>query len=651
MIKKETIDKIFEAAVIEDVIGEFVQLKKSGSNYKGLSPFIDEKTPSFMVSPVKGIFKDFSSGKGGNVVSFLMELEQMSYPEALRWLAGKYNIDIEEEQVSQEQLLIRDERESLLVVLSYAQKTFSEQLLEHSEGRSIGLSYFKERGFREETIEKFQLGYCLDEWNAFTESAITNGHNLSYLEKTGLTKVTETKQFDFFKGRVMFPIHNVSGRVIGFGGRTLRSDKKTAKYFNSPESEVYNKSKVLYGIYFAKKSMVSEDQCFLCEGYTDVISLYQAGIENVVASSGTALTVDQIKLIKRYTQNITILYDGDSAGIKASFRGIDLILEQGLSVKIVLFPEGEDPDSFARSVDQDTLKAYLTDQAQDFIQFKSSLLLDEIAGDPIKKAKLIREIVQTIAKIPDGITRSVYVKECSVLFEIEERTLDLELAKFIQTGSGKKFPEKREVQAPVQQPNQPEEKDDSHYQEKDIIRILLTYGSFGINVTIENEEEEEEETDIPVAQFIVKELDELVDLNPHRPLFKNESYQLIYNEYVQAINDGVVPSDEHFIRSSNTIMAQTYVELTTSPYFLSENWKNNKFGKIYPNTEKLQYKRAVVESILTFKLSHVIEMISYRQNLLSTADETREASILQEIMILQKVKKLISEQLTIIICR
>jgi len=398
MISKHTIDLVFETARVEEVIGEFVQLKKSGSNYKGLSPFSDERTPSFMVSPAKQIWKDFSSGKGGNVLSFLMEHEHFSYPEAIRFLAKKYNIEIEETVESPEQQLQNNERESLFVVSEYANLYFQDILFNHPKGKAIGLSYFQERGYREDTIKKFQLGYCLDEWDAFTKEALSKGYELDYLDKTGLTIVKEGKQFDRFKGRVLFPIHSMSGRVLGFGGRTLSADKNIAKYVNSPESEIYHKSNILYGIFHAKKEIVKEDNCYLVEGYTDVISLHQAGIENVVASSGTALTPEQIRLIRRLTNNITVLFDGDSAGIKAAIRGVDLILEEGMNVRVLTFPDGDDPDSFSKKVSSEALKDYLQNNSKDFINYKVSLLLEDAKNDPVKKAALIRDIVTVLVK-------------------------------------------------------------------------------------------------------------------------------------------------------------------------------------------------------------------------------------------------------------
>ncbi len=415
-------------ARIEEVVGDFVHLKKSGSSYKALSPFSSEKTPSFYVSPAKGIFKDFSSGKGGNSVTFLMEHEQMSYPEALRYLAKKYNITIEEDEVTPEQKEEQNKRESLYIVNEFAQQWFVKQLQEQ-EGRAVGLAYFKERGFNQETIETFHLGYSPDSWDSFTNDAKEAGYAEEYLIDTGLIKQSGERKYDAYRGRVIFPIHNLSGRPIGFGARTLKTDKKIPKYINSPESEVYFKSKIVYGIYQAKGAIVKEDNCLLVEGYTDVLALHQAGIKQVVASSGTALTKDQVKLVKRYTNNITILYDGDPAGIKASFRGIDLVLEEGMHVKVVLFPEGEDPDSFSKKLPADELKTYITKNAKDFIRFKTSVLIDEVGDDPMRRSDLIHEIVNSIALIPDHIARSIYTKECSNLLDISERALISELNK------------------------------------------------------------------------------------------------------------------------------------------------------------------------------------------------------------------------------
>lgn len=483
MISKATIDTVFETARVEEVIGDFVQLKRAGSNLKGLSPFSNEKSPSFMVSPVKQIWKDFSSGKGGNSVAFLMEHEHFTYPEAIRYLAKKYNIEIEETQQTDQDKEQADERESMYLVSEFAQKYFHNTLLNTDEGRAIGYSYFKERGFTGETIKKFGLGYSPEVWDAFTAEALGKGYKLEYLDKTGFTIIREDgRHIDRFRGRVMFPIQSMSGRVLGFGGRILGNDKKVAKYLNSPESDIYHKSKVLYGIYHAKQAIAKQDNCYLVEGYTDVIQLHQAGVENVVASSGTALTPDQIRLINRLTKNITVLFDGDAAGLRAAIRGIDLILEEGMNVKVCTFPEGEDPDSFAKNNTYEALINHLENNAKDFIQFKASLLMDEAANDPVKKAGLIRDMVTSIGKIPDRIQREIYIQEVARIMDISEQVLSSTLAQLVQkdlADAGKKFKEEQKEKAFDVVKNEPQQtaKVDVLYElERKIIEILLLYG-------------------------------------------------------------------------------------------------------------------------------------------------------------------------------
>ena len=430
MIDQLTIDRIIAAADVVDVVKDFVSLKKRGVNYIGLCPFHNEKTPSFTVGPSKGIYKCFGCSKGGNVVNFIMDHEQLSYVEALKFLAKKYNIDVEERELTPDDIKQRNERESLMVITSWAQRYFSDILHKHTEGKSIGLSYLRERAIRDDIIDKFQLGYCLNERDALTQTAQREGYKLEYLVKSGLSIGREDGgAFDRFQGRVIFPIHSISGRVIGFGGRIMTADKKMAKYINSPESEIYHKSQIVYGIFHAKKSITQENKCFLVEGYTDVISMHQSGIENVVASSGTALTVDQIRLIKRFTPNITVIYDGDPAGIKASLRGIDLILEEGLNVKVVLMPEGEDPDSFAKAHNATQVLNFIAENETDFIHFKTKLLLESAKADPIQRANLITDVVRTVAVIPDPIIRTVYIKECTKILDIDEAILYAEVAK------------------------------------------------------------------------------------------------------------------------------------------------------------------------------------------------------------------------------
>jgi DNA primase len=433
MIDQATIDRILDAAQIVDVVSEFVTLKRAGVNYKGLCPFHNEKTPSFVVSPSKGLCKCFSCGKGGNVVHFIMEHEQLNYYEALKWLANKYHIEVKERELSNEEKQAQNERESMFVVNDFANNYFQNLLHNHVDGQSIGLAYFRQRGFRDDIIRKFQLGYSLNERDALVKEAKRKGFKEEFLEKTGLCyrRDNDGQLRDRFWGRVMFPVHTLSGKVIAFGGRVLKTDGKVAKYVNSPESEIYHKSNELYGIYFAKQAIVRDDRCFLVEGYTDVISMHQAGIENVVASSGTSLTSGQIRLIHRFTNNITVLYDGDGAGIKASIRGIDMLLEEGMNIKVVLLPDGEDPDSFARKHNATDYKAYINSHEVDFIRFKTNLLLEEVGNDPIKRAGLIGDIVRSISVIPENIVRSVYIRECSQLLQVEEKLLVQEVNKLM----------------------------------------------------------------------------------------------------------------------------------------------------------------------------------------------------------------------------
>lgn len=482
MISKATIDTVFETARVEEVIGDFVQLKRAGTNYKGLSPFSDERSPSFMVSPVKQIWKDFSSGKGGNSVAFLMEHEHFTYPEAIRYLAKKYNIEIEETEQTAEEKANTDVRESMYLVSEFAKNYFHDTLLNSEEGKAIGFSYFKERGFSNDTIKKFLLGYSPDIWDSFSKEALGKGYQLEFLESTGLTIAKDAKLIDRFRSRVMFPIQSMSGRILGFGGRILTNDKKAAKYLNSPESDIYHKSKVLYGIFQAKQAIAKQNNCFLVEGYTDVIQFHQAGIENVVSSSGTALTPDQIRLINRLTKNITVLYDGDAAGLRASIRGIDLILEEGMNVKVCTFPEGEDPDSFAKKTSYDELVFYLENNAKDFIQFKASLLMDEAKNDPIKKADLIRDMVTSISKIPDRIKREIYIQECSRIMDISEQVLLNTLAQLVQKDISEIGKKQKQDQKAFEIVKNNEaivvEKIDILFElERKIIEILLLYGN------------------------------------------------------------------------------------------------------------------------------------------------------------------------------
>ncbi len=605
MISRSTIDRVFETARVEEVIGEFVQLKKAGSNFKGLSPFTDEKSPSFMVSPVKQIWKDFSTGKGGNAVSFLMEHEHYSYPEAIKFLAKKYNIEIEETVQSDEQKEQMNERESMFLVSSFAKDYFYDVLMNSTQGKAIGLSYFKERGFREDIIKKFDLGYCLDTWDSFTNEALKKGYDIKYLASTGVTIVRENKQFDRFKGRVMFPIHSMSGRILGFGGRTLSSDKKTAKYVNSPESDIYHKSKILYGIYHAKKEIAKQDNCFLVEGYTDVISFYQSGVENVVASSGTALTSDQIRLVNRLTKNITVLFDGDAAGIRASLRGIDLILEQGMNVKVVAFPDGEDPDSFAKKHSDAELKEYLETSAQDFINFKVSLLMKEASNDPVKKAGLIRDIVTSISKIPDSIQREVYVQECSRIMDISERVLFSELAQLISKNtndfSKSLQKEKQSFEVVKKQTAQVKEIDSLFILEREIIRILLLFGNQETDF-IDFVEVEDEEGNIHIEKEkytnqVSKEL--YLNLQDDEVEFSNEIFQSIYYEMIHQLNQEDKIEMEAFINHPNAAISSIVTSILMdeeNPNRQLSNWERKN---IFPSD--LDLTKLVTDSILNIR--------------------------------------------------
>jgi DNA primase len=613
LISRSTIDKVFETARVEEVIGEFVQLKKSGSNYKGLSPFSGERSPSFMVSPVKQIWKDFSSGKGGNVVTFLMEQEHYSYPEAIRFLAKKYNIEIEETEQSNEQKHQADERESMFIVSEYARDYFHETLLKTDQGKAIGLSYFKERGFTDETIEKFQLGYSLNEWDAFSSEALNKGYNLKYLESTGLTIVkddllssTGTKQFDRFKGRVMFPIHSMSGRVLGFGGRILVNDKKAAKYLNSPESEIYHKGNVLYGIYYAKQSIAKEDNCYLVEGYTDVISFNQANIENVVSSSGTALSENQIRLINRLTKNITILFDGDAAGIRASIRGIDLILEQGLNVKVVMFPDGDDPDSFSKKVTSQELKEYLKQNSKDFINFKVALLMEEAQHDPVKKAGLIRDIVVSISKIPDRIQREVYIQECSRIMDISENVLFSELAqidKKEEREASSRPIQERPLEPVLQKTPQFERVNELQKYEREIIKILLLYGNNEVEFVdfVAGEEAEDPEFQpikkVKFNNVVSKEI--YLNLHDDEVEFTDDTFKNIYYEIIFQLNQDEIISVDKLVNHDNSEVANlvTTILMDDERYLLS-NWERKN---IFIRSKKSDLSKMVLDAIYNMR--------------------------------------------------
>ena len=606
MISKATIDTVFETARVEEVIGDFVQLKRAGSNFKGLSPFSDERSPSFMVSPVKQIWKDFSSGKGGNSVAFLMEHEHFTYPEAIRYLAKKYNIEIEETVQTDEEKVNTDVRESMYLVSEFAKNYFQDVLLNSEEGKAIGYSYFKERGFTNETIKKFALGYSPETWDAFTKEALGKGYKLEFLESTGLTIPRDDRPFDRFKGRVMFPIQSMSGRILGFGGRILTNDKKAAKYLNSPESDIYHKSKVLYGIFQAKQAIAKQNNCFLVEGYTDVIQFNQSGIENVVSSSGTALTPDQIRLINRLTKNVTVLFDGDAAGLRASIRGIDLILEEGMNVRVCAFPDGEDPDSFARKTPYEDLVLYLEENSKDFIQFKASLLMKDAKNDPIKKAELIRDMVSSISKIPDRIQREIYIQECSRIMDISEQVLLSTLAQLVQkdiTETGKKIKQEQKAFEIVKSDTSIAiEKVDVLYQlERKIIEILLLYGNIKEefeDVLLKTNADGELENSIDKKEYFVYQRVYL-SLQEDEVELANDLFKGIYTNLVDYFNQNESFNVEHYLMQLPQEFAQEVTDILMEDEKLSlHDWGGQNIFVKQKNETISQY---VSETILTMR--------------------------------------------------
>ena len=649
MISKETIDKVFETARVEEVIGDFVQLKKSGSNYKGLSPFSDERTPSFMVSPVKQIWKDFSTGKGGSAVSFLMEHEHFSYPEAIKYLAKKYNIEIEETERTDEQKEAANERESLYLVSEYARDYYHTTLLNSEQGKAIGGTYFKERGFTAETIKKFQLGYNLDQWDAFTSEALRKGYNLDFLEKTGLTIVKEEKQFDRFKGRVMFPIHSMSGRVLGFGGRILDSSKKAAKYLNSPESDIYHKSKVLYGIYYAKKMIAKEDNCYLVEGYTDVIQMYQTGIENVVSSSGTALTPEQIRLVNRLTKNITVLFDGDAAGQRAAIRGIDLILEQGMNVKVCSFPEGEDPDSFSRKHTKEEILIYFSENAKDFIQYKASLLVQEAAGDPIKKAAIVRDMVESIAKIPDTIKREIYIQECSRIMEISEEVLYNTLAQIFNKNRKEETKKSKENSGEPfsvvtnEIPNAVEKVDVLYELERKLIEALLLYGHVEEefeDLVVKETEDGEYELE-PIVQRIKVFEKIYLDLQDDEVAFTNKMFKSLYSKIIERLHQ------ENELKIQNLINELDPEEsseisniILNDEKYLLHRWDTKEVYVKLKNKSISQFVSETILSLRKYLITQKIEELSQQ-----TKDSTSNKETLLDILDYQSLNTLLGNKL------
>lgn len=647
MIDHSTIQRILDAADITDVVSEFVTLRRRGVNMLGLCPFHNEKTPSFTVSPAKGIFKCFGCGKGGNSVNFIMEHESLSYPEALKWLARKYNIDVVEEEETEEQKQLKDERESLMIVSAFAQKYFTRNLWEENEGRTIGLSYFRERSFRDDTLKKFEVGYSPDGKAPFTEAAQKQGYKMEFLEKTGLSIKRDEWVRDRFAGRVMFPIHNLAGRVIAFGGRILKDDPKAAKYLNSPESEIYHKSKVLYGIFQAKREIARAEKCYLVEGYTDVLSMHQAGIENVVASSGTALTPEQIRLIKRFTPNITIIYDGDAAGIKASLRGIDLVLEEGMNVKVLLLPDGEDPDSFAKKKGASGFREYIDENETDFIQFKTRLLLKDAEKDPVAKARLISDVIRSVAVIPDTITRSVYIKECSKLLDVNEEILYTEVRKqkHKQNEDFRKK-EMREQRQPVFTPpeNQhqlvPEEGKPAELlvEELEFLRFLLKH----CNTVIFEEEGEipNEMIEIKVNEYMVEEL-ENDDLVPENPLFR----KIFYDVKSHLDNENFDPW-KYFVYHADAEVSKLATDLLSEKFIESKRW--TKAGAFTEKEEEiLDY--LVPRIVYEYKLRRIKLMLDEIEGAIDKASkENNFDQIIEEqskYMNLKRVEKFLSEKL------
>ena len=597
MIPHDTIMSIIDTVRIEEVVSDFVSLKKRGANLIGVCPFHKEKTPSFIVSPAKGIFKCFGCGKAGDSVRFVMEHEHYSYPEALRYLANKYGIIIEEKEQSAEEIVAQNEREKMFNINTFAQQYFSETMKNNEEGLAIGMSYFKERGFRDAIINKFQLGYCLNQRDAFIQHAIKNGYSKELLLKIGLASGTEERMYDKYQGRVIFPIHNLTGKVIGFGARILSSDKTKAKYLNSPESEIYNKSQTLYGIYFAKNEISRLDNCILVEGYADVLSMHQAGIENTVASSGTSLTTEQIRLISRYTKNITILYDGDSAGIHAALRGTDMILEEGMNVRIVVLPPDEDPDSFVQHNPIEVVRDYIDKNAKDFISFKTQLLLKDAANNPIKKAEVVKDIVNTISVIPDAIFRATYIKECSRMMEMPEQTLMNELNKLLRAKIRKNngIQQNQEVVTEDVKAEPQNINVDTvpigFYQEQELVKLLLMYGDKEVDIDGVDENNEPIIYKVSVASLIVD------DLKNDDLLFKDETHKIVFNIYDKALDDGVLPKEQYFVSHENPKISELAANLLSSPYKL-DNWEKKE---IKVKKEEDVLARLVVTSVLRFK--------------------------------------------------
>ncbi len=647
MIDQHTIQRILDAADITDVVSEFVTLRRRGVNMLGLCPFHNEKTPSFTVSPSKGIFKCFGCGKGGNAVNFIMEHESLSYPEALKWLARKYNIEVVETEETEEQKQLKDDRESMMIVSAFAGKYFVRNLWEENEGRAVGLSYFRERGFRDDVLKKFETGYSPDGKAPFTEAAQKQGYRMEYLEKSGLTIKRDDWIRDRFAGRIIFPVHNLAGRIIAFGGRNLKNDPKAAKYLNSPESEIYHKSRELYGIFQAKREMARSEKCYLVEGYTDVLSLHQAGIENVVASSGTALTTDQIRLIKRFTNNITIIFDGDEAGIKASLRGIDLVLEEGMNIKVLLLPDGEDPDSFAKKKGAQGFSEYVAENETDFIRFKTALLMKDAEKDPIVRSRLITDVIRSVAVIPNSITRSVYVKECSRLLNVDEDLLYAEIRKqkYRQNEEFRKKQMQSQRQPAFAPPASPPQfiPDVSHHselmvEELEFLRFLLRYQN---TVIFEREGDNPHEMyEVKVGEYMIEEL-ENDDLIPENPLFQKIFYQVKEN-----LDNEQFVSEKHFLFNEDAAVSRLATDLLSEKFTESKRW--SKAGAFIEREEEI-IDYLVPRIIYEYKLRKVkILLGEIEKNIDKAADDNNFDLVIEEqskYMNLKQVEKFLSEKL------
>ena len=644
MISNSTVDLVFETARLEEVIGDFVQLKKSGSNFKGLSPFSNEKTPSFMVSPAKQIWKDFSSGKGGNVVSFLMEHEHFTFPEAIKFLAKKYNIEVEETQQTNEQKEAASLRESIYAVTDFAQSFFSKMLTETEEGKNIGLSYFQERGFSAESIDRFHLGYSPDQWDAFTKAALGAGFQDEFLLTSGLTIQKGEKQFDRFKGRVIFPIHSMSGRVMGFGGRILKQDKQAAKYINSPESEVYQKSKVLYGLYQAKQHIAKESNCYLVEGYTDVIQMHQAGIQNVVSSSGTALTPDQVRLVRRLTNTITLLFDGDAAGLRAAMRGVDIILEAGMQVSICTFPDGEDPDSFVRNHQLTEVKQFLENNTMDFIQFKAKLLAEEGKNEPIRKAETIREIVHSISIIPDAIRRELYIQSCASLMDISEDVLFSTLAQFLQKKKTT-APKDRKLNE-MQVVNIPKQKIDPRFElERNIISLLLLHGEEVVSFEdVVMQSDEDGKIKLTPTEISAKVYEKIyLDLQQDEVELSTQNFRELYHSLLSIYNAQKPLVMETFLQD----LPSEQSDLVSSIIMNDENnvlhdWERKN---IIIKDKKSEIGRWLQQTILNLRCLLIKDKIGELQNKTAESHVETHREILEEVNDYVGLKKNLSKRL------